>query len=177
MKKEEKKEENIIPVFASAFFSISHDGEFHQLLQYDYFDAEEYYATLSDEDISKEIKKLWLNMQGYLEEETNRVNGEIVSPKVEFCDIQYRGSFKYPFVIWIITFQGNFQKGINLYETKTDEETLEYDCSALWQFPQRTKILQIDTKLYYDILDTRIILWGDKHMKIGGYERIQFRFI
>jgi hypothetical protein len=177
LKQEEKKEDNIVPVYASSFFSISRDGEFHQLLQYDYFDQENYYSKLSEEDISEEIKKLWLNMQGYLEEETNKINGQIVSPKVEFCDIQYRGSSKHPFFIWIITFQGTFQQGVNLYETRTDEETLEYDCSAQWQFPQHTKILQVETKLYYDILDSRILLWGDKHMKIGGYERIQFRFI
>ena len=170
-----KSEEKIIPTHASSFFSISRNGEFHQLLQYDYNDPEEYYLNLKQEDFHEEVKKLWSNMQGYLEEETNKINGVMVYPKVEFCDIQFRGRATNPFFVWIITFKGDFQKGINKYETKTDEEELEYECYAIWQFPAEVKsILKVDTKLYYDIFGNRIVLWGEKGMKIGGFERIHF---
>ena len=172
-----KTEETIVPIHANSFFSISRDGEFHQLLQYDYYDPEEYYLNLEREDFLKEIRKLWLNMQGFLEDETNKVNGSMVYPKVEFCDIQHRGRSKHPFIIWIITFKGDFREGINNYETKTDEEALEYNCYVTWQFPVNTKITKVDTKLYYDIFGNRIVLWGDKDMKIGGFERIQFEIL
>ena len=105
-------DENVVPIHASSFFSISEDGEFHQLLQYDYADPDEYYSNLKREEFLEEIRKLWLNMQGYLEEETNEVNGVMVYPKVEFCDIQFRGNPKHPYIIWTITFKGEFQKGI-----------------------------------------------------------------
>ncbi|NVM54852.1 MAG: hypothetical protein HWN66_14205 [Candidatus Helarchaeota archaeon] len=171
-------EERIIPTHASSFFSISRDGEFHQLLQYDYYDPDEYYSRLERDDFLEEIRKLWLNMQNYLEEETNKVNGVMVYPKVEFCDIQFRGRPQNPFIIWTITFKGDFQIGLNKYETKTDEEELEYDCYVIWQFPEKTKkILKVDTKLYYDIFGNRIVLWGEKGMKIGGFERIHFELV
>ena len=170
-------DDNIIPIHASSFFSISRDGEFHQLLQYDYYDPDEFYFKLERDKkaLTEEIRKLWMNMQGYLEDEVNKINGRIVYPEVKFCDIQHRGRRKNPYIIWIITFKGDFQTGINIYETKTDEEALEYDCYAMWQFPRECKkIIQVESKLYYDIFGNRIILWGNKGMKIGGYERIQF---
>ncbi|MFX1294617.1 MAG: hypothetical protein ACFFD2_07165 [Promethearchaeota archaeon] len=168
-----KNEEKIVPVHASSFFSISRDGEFHQLLQYDYYDPEGYYSSFEEAELSREIEKVWLNMQSYLEEETNKVNGKIIYPKVEFCDILHRGRQERPFIIWIITFKGEFYKGINVYETKTDVEKLEYDCYVVWQFPQKTKIINVDTKLFYDIFGSRIVLWGEQGMNIGGFERIR----
>lgn len=173
-----KSDMRVVPTHASSFFSISQDGEFHQLLQYDYYDPDEYYINLKQEKFLEEIRKLWLNMQNYLEEETNKVNGKMVYPKVEFCDIQFRGRPQNPFIIWTITFKGEFQSGINKYETKTDEEDLEYDCYVIWQFPEKTKkFLKVDTKLYYDIFGNRIVLWGEKGMRIGGNERIHFEIV
>ena len=172
-----KKDEKVVPIHACAFFSVSRDAEFHQLLQYDYEDPERYYLELqqNEEELSAELEKLWTNMQGYLEEEVNKINGTIVYPQVKFCDIQHRG--KNPSITWIITFKGEFQQGINVYETKTDEEELEYDCYALWQFPEETKIKRVETKLYYDIFGSRVVLWAEQGMKIGGFERIRFEFI
>ena len=170
-----KNNEKVIPIYASSFFSVSCDGEFHQLLQYDYYDPEGYYSGLEEEEFkfTEEIKKLWVNMQSFLEDETNKINGKMVYPKVKFCDIQHRTK-KNPYIIWVITFKEAFQKGINLYETKTDEEKLEYNCYVIWQFSVETRNLKVDTKLYYDIFGNRIILWGEKGMMIGGYERIRF---
>ncbi|MHA1267577.1 MAG: hypothetical protein ACTSRS_20240 [Candidatus Helarchaeota archaeon] len=166
-------EEKVVPIYASSFFSITRDGEFHQFLQYDYQDPELYYATLNQEDLLQEIRKLWLNMQGYLEEEINRVNGIDVYPKVDFCDIQWRTPSN-PFFTWVITFRGKLHKGANIYETKTDEEELEYNCYVIWQFPNNTTITKVHTNLYYDIFKSRLVLWGDQGMKIGGWERIHF---
>ncbi|MDD1778105.1 MAG: hypothetical protein LUQ65_08030, partial [Candidatus Helarchaeota archaeon] len=92
MDEEEKTEQDqIIPIHAMAFFSVARDGEFHQILQYDYYDPKGYYAKLGRAEFSEEIRKLWLNMQGYLEEETNKINQKRVYPQVKFCDIQHRG--------------------------------------------------------------------------------------
>ena len=146
-----KSDENIVPLHASSFFSVSRNGEFHQLLQYDYADPDRFYSSMPRTDFLTEIRKLWLNMQGYLEDETNKVNGSMVYPKVEFCDIQFRGKAENPFIVWVITFRGDFNRGLNKYETKTDEEELEYDCYAIWQFPVNSKITKVDTKMFYDI--------------------------
>lgn len=167
-------EENIVPIYASSFFSVTQTGEFHQLLQYDYSDPDGYYGSLKREDLLEEIRKLWLNMQGYLEEEVNKVNGEDVFPKVDFCDIQYRGRPQNPFFTWVITFRGKFHSGLNRYETKTNAEPLEYDCYVIWQFPQNCVIKKVDTELDYDIFGNRIVLWGEEGRVIGGRERIHF---
>jgi hypothetical protein len=169
-----KNDEKIVPVYASSFFSLAQDGEFHQMLQYDYYDPDRYYANLKDEEFSAEVKKLWGNMQDYLEEETNKVNGKLVYPEVKICDIQFRGRAVNPFIMWLITFKGMFKTGINVYETITDEEELEYDCYATWQFPEKTEIKEVESKLYFDIFGSRIILWAEKGMRIGGFERIRF---
>ena len=175
LNEEEKSEaDQIIPIHAMAFFSIAGDGEFHQLLQYDYYDPKGYYSKLGREEFAEEIRKLWLNMQGYLEEETNKINQKRVYPQVKFCDIQHRGRRENPFITWIISFKGEFDQGLNIYETQTEEEQLEYDCYAMWEFPQNTKILKVQSKLYFDIFGNRIILWAVKDMKIGGFERIRF---
>jgi hypothetical protein len=170
-------DDNVRPIYASSFFSITRDGEFHQLLVYDYEDLDQYYLNFSREKILQEIRKLWLNMQGYLEDEVNKVNGINVYPKVEFCDIQWRNPHN-PFFTWIITFKGEFHEGRNQYSTKTDEEELEYGCYVIWQFPLNTKVEKVETKLFYDIFGgNRIVLWGEEGMRIGGKERILFEIL
>jgi len=169
-----RNDENIIPIYASSFFSVSRDGEFHQILQYDYYDQDYYYFNLNDKEFSEEIRKLWSNMQSYLEEEINTVNGKRTYPAVKICDIQFRGRGEQPYIFWIITFKGAFQKGVNIYETITEKEVLEYDCYAAWQFPEKTTITEIKSELYYDIFESRILFWAEKGMAIGGAERIRF---
>jgi len=167
----------VVPVFAHAFFSVSHDGEFHQLLTYDYYDPDEYYLNLESnpEEYEKEIEKLWLNMQGFLEEETNKVNSETVYPKVIYTDIQFRGSENMPFILWVISFKGEFKKGENVYQTVTEEEVLEYDCDAIWTFPEDCEILSVTTPMDYEIMDNILLLWARKGDKIGGHEEIRFK--
>lgn len=169
--------DNVIPVFAHAFFSVSRDGEFHQLLTYDYYDPDEYYLNLESnpEDYEKEIEKLWLNMQGFLEEEKNKVNGTPVYPKVAYTDIQFRGSENMPFILWVISFKGEFKKGENVYQTVTEEEVLEYDCDAIWTFPEDCEILSVTTPMDYEIMNNILLLWARKGDKIGGHEEIRFK--
>jgi hypothetical protein len=167
----------VVPVYAHAFFSVSQDGEFHQLLTYDYYDPDEYYLNLESnpEEYEKEIEKLWLNMQGFLEEETNKVNDGTVYPKVVYTDIQFRGSENMPFILWVISFKGEFKKGENVYVTVTEEEVLEYDCDAIWTFPEDCEILSVTTPMDYEIMNNILLLWARKGDRIGGHEEIRFR--
>jgi hypothetical protein len=169
--------DNVIPLYAHAFFSVSRSGEFHQLLTYDYYDPDEYYLNLeaNPQEYEREIEKLWLNMQGYLEEETNIVNGKKVYPKVIYTDIEFRGSENSPFILWVISFRGEFRKGENVYVTVTEEEFLEYDCDAIWTFPEGCEILSVTTPMEYEIMDNILILWARKGDKIGGREEIRFK--
>ena len=43
-------DENITPLYAYAYFSVSNSGEIHQLLQYDYYDPDEFYTYLCHEE-------------------------------------------------------------------------------------------------------------------------------
>lgn len=169
--------ENVTPLYAHAFFSVSRSGEFHQLLTYDYYDPDEYYLSLeyNPEEYDMEIQKLWLNMQDFLEEEVNLVNGKKVYPKVIYTDIQFRGSETMPFILWIISFKGEFKKGENVYQTVTEEEVLEYDCDAIWVFPEDCRILSVTTPMDYEIMNNILLLWARKGDKIGGQEEIRFK--
>ncbi|MEM3587239.1 MAG: hypothetical protein QXO71_07970 [Candidatus Jordarchaeaceae archaeon] len=170
--------DNVVPIFAHTFFSVSRDGEVHQFLIYDYYDPDEYYLNLESnpDEYEREIEKLWLNMQSFLEEETNKVNGKTVYPKVIYTDIQFRGSEDTPFILWVISFKGDFKKGENVYLTITEEEVLEYDCDAIWLFPEDCEILSVTTPMDYEIINNILLLWARKGDKIGGHEEIRFKF-
>ena len=107
----------IVPLHAESFFFVSNNGEFFQVLIYDYYDEEEYYRRLShdEEAFVREVDKLWLNMQSILDEGELYINGVLVRPRVIFMDIQHRGSGTLPYFIWIINFKGKFRRGINIY--------------------------------------------------------------
>jgi len=148
----------VTPLYAHAFFSVSRSGEFHQLLTYDYYDPDEYYLNLeyNPEEYDMEIQKLWLNMQDFLEEEVNLVNGKKVYPKVIYTDIQFRGSETMPFILWIISFKGEFK-------------------NAIWVFPEDCRILSVTTPMDYEIMNNILLLWARKGDKIGGQEEIRFK--
>lgn len=173
-------DENITPIYAYAYFNVSKNGEIHQLLQYDYYDPDGYYAKLCDKNHQKEyvieIEKLWLNMDGFLEEEENFVNGKKVKPKVVHVDIGHRGFEYSPYITWLIDFKGEFKKGENNYKTWTPEEKLEYNCHCIWHFPKNTK-LEIKSNMEFEIQNNIIILWAQKSDIIGGNEEFNFILI
>ena len=70
---QKNSDEKVTPIYAYAYFTVARNGEIHQLLQYDYYDPDGFYANLCHEenqnDFNDEIEKLWNNMENFLEEE------------------------------------------------------------------------------------------------------------
>ncbi|MHA1269789.1 MAG: hypothetical protein ACTSPY_08405 [Candidatus Helarchaeota archaeon] len=170
-------DENIEPIFAQAFFCGSKEGTIKEVLQFDYHDPDCYYKNLekNSKELNKELTKLSLNMQQFLDEETNYINKQQIFPKVKLIDIGFRGEIDtMPFITWIIEFKGIFKKGLNIYEATTPEEELEYNCRSIWSFIENTRIIKIKTKMYYEIMGNHIIFWANKGQIIGGKEIIRF---
>ena len=170
-------ENEVKPIFAQAFFMGSKEGVIKQVLQYDYHDPGCYYKNLfqNEKEYEKELTKLFQNMQIFLDEETNFINGERIYPEVKMIDLGFRGEVDtMPFITWIIEFSGKFKKGINEYEAITPEEELEYNCRSLWSFPENTRVIKIETKMEYEIIDNHVVFWAYKGQVIGGKELIRF---
>lgn len=172
-----KADENVVPIHAHTYFSVSESGEFFQYLIYDYYDPDCYYASLEGDpdEYAREMGRLWDNMQSFLDEERNEVNGEPVHPEVVFIDLGFRGRDELPFITWVITFRGNLVPGINTYTAWSEEEELEYDCEAVWVFPEGTEIIDVRTLMEYEIHANILSLWARERDIIGGYEEIVFR--
>ncbi|NVM02471.1 MAG: hypothetical protein HWN67_09065 [Candidatus Helarchaeota archaeon] len=181
--KQKNSDEDVTPIYAYAYFNVARNGEIHQLLQYDYYDPDEFYANLCHEenqkDFNDEIEKLWNNMENFLGEEKNYINNKKVVPKVVHVDIGHRGSQNLPYITWLIDFKGEFKtdrNSKNIYRTWTPKEKLEYDCHCIWHFPEGTKI-KIKTSMSFEIINNLIILWARKSDFIGGDEEFTFILI
>ncbi len=170
-------DEEVVPLHAHTYFNVSESGEFCQYLIYDYYDPEGYYASLEadPDEYAREMNRLWDNMQGFLDEEKNEVNGEPVHPEVVFIDLGFRGREELPFVTWVITFRGNLVSGLNTYVTWSEEEELDYDCEAIWVFPEGAEIVDVRTLMEYEVHANILSLWARERDIIGGYEEIIFR--
>ena len=169
------KEDNIIPIFAHAFFCGSKEGNIKQVLQFDYHDPNCFYKEIeqNEREFNKELNKLSLNMQSFLDEEKNYINNQQVYPKVKFIDIEFRVDTM-PFITWIIEFEGIFKKGINEYLAITPEEKLDYNCRSIWSFTSKTRIIKVETRMIYEINENHIVFWANKDDIIGGKELIRF---
>ncbi|MHA1238079.1 MAG: hypothetical protein ACTSSJ_02315 [Candidatus Odinarchaeia archaeon] len=168
--------ENIKPLHAQTFICASRNGEFNQFLNYMYYDPDKYYADLihKPSEYENEILKLWDNMQGFLDEETIKINGTTVTPKVKYVSIEHIGSDTLPIISWIITYNGELKSSENIYETWSDEEIAEYDFESYWCFPPNAKLLEIDTLLEFEVQGNILLAWARKGDKVGGYEKIVF---
>jgi len=65
------------PVFANGFFTVQDNGVFNELIVFEYYDPDGYYASVaSDQDrLDEELGTLSRNMQFYLDLEKVLVNG------------------------------------------------------------------------------------------------------
>ncbi|MBD3229985.1 MAG: hypothetical protein GF329_17515 [Candidatus Lokiarchaeota archaeon] len=168
-------DEEIVPIFAQAFFAGSRNGTIKQLLQFDYHDPTCFYKTLEqdEKELDIELTKLSTNMQSFLDEEENTINNQRVFPEVKFIDLGFRGDTM-PFISWIIEFKGIFNKGLNEYIAITPEEELDYDCRSIWSFTEGTRIIKIKSQMNYEICENQIAFWASKSDVIGGKEIIRF---
>ena len=96
------------PVHASSFFSVSHTGEIHERLNFEYLDMAGYYRkVVRDENLlAKEVEKLAGNMQFFLDKERVEINSERVKSQIDFCDIYPKGQTDVVSVIYLIDFTG-----------------------------------------------------------------------
>lgn len=169
-------QEKVKPLYATAYFNVSHN-EISYFLIFDYIDYSYYYRRIlsKEEYFEKEIKKLSLNMQNFLDEEKVIVNGKRCRPEVKIVDIGFRGNYNRPYITFLITFKANIKKGNNFYENEYEPEIAEYDYKAYWYFPSKCKITMVEIGENYKIIDGKIlIIYGEKGNKTSGYEMITF---
>lgn len=164
------------PVHADSFFSVSHSGEIHERLSFEYLDPEGYYRRIirDDEMLRKEAEKLSANMQVFLDKERVEINSRRVRSRVDYTDIFLKGSTEVVAIVYLIDFGTEFEKKRNKIETWLEEETAPYDFEIIWRFPVGTEIVEIDTQLEYEIYGDLVTLWAYEDDIVGGYERMVF---
>jgi len=164
------------PIHADSFFSVSHSGEIHERLCFEYLDPEGYYRRTirDDEMLRKEAEKLSSNMQTFLDQERVEINGRRVRSRVDYTDIFLKGSTEVVAVVYIIDFATEFSSRRNKIETWLESETAPYDFEIIWRFPVGTEIIEIETQLEYETYGDLVMLWAYEEENVGGYERMIF---
>ena len=167
------------PIHAHGFFTVSRNGLFYEIIVFDYYDPEEYYAHLIHKplDYEKEMARLIQIMQETLDEEYVSINGERIRPKVVGVDLGHRGFSDTPFITFLIYFKGRLRRGENVYENRYEESVAEYDYEVYWFFPPGFKVVEVDFRTDYEVLGSGNLLyvWARKGDKTGGREFIKFK--
>lgn len=167
----------VIPTSASCYFSVSRNGEFNQFLIYDYYDPRGYYAKLLNKPrrCREELRILCDNMQSFLDQEEVKVNGLRVYPQVVTAYLSHRGFMDSPYITWVITFKGKLKKGLNVFENTTEREVAEYDFEIVWQFPKRSRIVNVKVSTGSQVIGrSTLYVWARRGETVGGYEKIEF---
>ncbi|MFW9918522.1 MAG: hypothetical protein ACFFED_02915 [Candidatus Thorarchaeota archaeon] len=171
-----ESEDFVEPIHAESFFSVSHTGEIHERLCFEYLDLEGHYRQVTQDEslLEKEITKLASNMQYFLDEERVEINGDRVKSIVRYTDIFLKGSSEVVAVVYLIDFAGRFQPGGNNIQTWLEEENAPYDFEIIWRFPYGTQVVEIDSKLEHEIYNDFVVLWALEGDRVGGYELMEF---
>jgi len=166
------------PVFANGFFTVQDNGVFNELIVFEYYDPDGYYASVaSDQDrLDEELGTLSRNMQFYLDLEKVLVNGSESPPTVLNVSIGFRGDTRRPYILFIVTFKGNLVKGLNTYENYYEEEVAEYDYEVVWVFPAKARVVEADLGVPYKVeAGGRVLRFNvRKGTRIRGFEKILF---
>ncbi|MFW9910116.1 MAG: hypothetical protein ACFFEF_16285 [Candidatus Thorarchaeota archaeon] len=164
------------PIHADSFFSVSSTGEIHERLSFEYLDPEGHYRDVlsSEKLLADEITKLSSNMQYFLDLERVEINEEQVKSIVRYTDIFPKGATNIVAIVYLIDFGGVLQSGGNKIQTWLEDEVAPYDFEIIWRFPVGTHIVEIDTKLQYDIYRDLVVLWAEEGSSVGGYELMEF---
>jgi len=175
----EESEFELIPIFASSFMTITSSGEFLQTLVYDYYEKTgKYHKKIqTDRDFFlNEINDITQNMQGFMDKCQNKVNGKSVHPRVIESDIDFKNN-TLPYFSWIIKFKGELQPGLNIYESKIDEEELEYDISSIYLFEESLTPETVETMLHNEVSKEKHMVkyWGNRGEMVGPNEIIRFK--
>ncbi|MHA1699048.1 MAG: hypothetical protein ACTSWN_09445 [Promethearchaeota archaeon] len=173
------------PIYAQSIISVTHIGEkivFNQILIYDYKDVSpahdyQYAIVTNPRFLKEELKALGNNMQKFLDEEENFVNGKRVFPRVEKVLIDFKTESRYPYFTWLIRFEGDISEdGIQVYEARVEPAKLEYDVRSIYLFPLGTKVLEIITSLENENRPSNVIVYrGFKGQRVEEVERISWQ--
>ncbi len=169
---------DVVPVHAQGFFTVSRRGEVYEILVFDYYDPDEYYARLIHRplDYEREMARLAANMQEELDRERVIVNGRTVRPRVQVVGLEHRGSPDSPYLTFIIYFKAPLRRGLNVYENIYEESVAEYDYEVYWMFPPRARVVEVEMETEYEVLGRGniLLLWARRGDRVGGSEKIVF---
>ncbi|MEM1545124.1 MAG: hypothetical protein QXY40_09930 [Candidatus Methanomethylicia archaeon] len=170
-------ENNVKPVHATCYFTVSRNGEFNQILIYDYYDPEGYYAKLLHKPraLRNDLLNITLNMQEFLNEEIIKINNIVAKPKIVNTQLIHRGFKDSPSIAFTIKFKGNLSRGINVFENLSNEEETPYDFETTWIFPLRSRVLETLLRGYVNTYKNIVIINARRGEIVGGYEKIVFR--
>ncbi len=173
------------PIHARSVIQISHRGDgtvdFSQVLEYDYEDmsgdAQYHRRVVSDPQfVKEEALVLERNMQGFLDEENNVVNGTQVFPRVLTTFTTFRGEPRHPTCTWLIAWSANV--GVTdtfTYEAQVEPATLEYEVESVYTLPPNARVVSIESSLPYDNAIKNIIIFRSaKGDKVGEIERLSW---
>ncbi|TFG19576.1 MAG: hypothetical protein EU530_05780 [Promethearchaeota archaeon] len=165
------------PIFASSIITITASGHFLQHLTYDYLDnTGKYYERIQDDDFYlDELETITWNMQAFMEDLPNTINGHIVIPQVVHAEIDFK-NITLPFFYWVLEFDGPLKQGLNIYESVMSTETLEYDVNSIYLFDVSLKPRSIQSSLHYELLHKERIVkyWAYRGEIVGPKEVLQF---
>jgi len=152
-------EDFVIPIHAQGFFVVCSDGTVHQVVTFDYYDPDQYYAELEEEGgLEEELEVMAARMQSFLDEEVVKISGKRVRPTVEMVDLVYRGSRTRPSVTFVIMFRGRLTPGLNRYENEYESEVVEYDYEVYWLLPPGARVVEVELDGVVDVIDGRIVV-------------------
>nr|MDO8083476.1 hypothetical protein [Candidatus Sigynarchaeum springense] len=177
------RDDPLRPIHARSVIQISHRGDgtidFSQVLEYDYEDVSgkdvyHHRVTSDPRFVKEEISVLERNMQGFLDEETNVVNGLRVFPRVLTTFIAFRGEPRYPTCTWLIAWSANVGDSDTFtYDARVEPATLEYGVESIYTLPPNARVVSIESSLPYDNAIKNIIIFrGAKGDKVGEIERL-----
>lgn len=177
--------QNLTPIYAASSMFIQQRGQFLHFVNriiYDYKDlgshgkSNSYYDFLYiKEHFSQEVNLYWANLQTFLDLEINTINNVAAPQQIIHCNIVFREKF-HPSVHWVIEFEGPCQEGLNLYESITESEILEYPITAFYYFSPSFKVVKVSSDLSYELHASGQIIEfsGKKGDLTGEYDAISF---
>lgn len=169
------------PVYGLGLFFVRESGLVEQIVIFEYYDENEEYSDIvkTPEKLENEKALLSRNMQAFLDSEDVRINDKPTYPKVLDVEIGFRGDSKHPYIAFFIAFQGEFHRGLNVYEDSYEPEKVDYEYRVYWFFPTRARVLRADLGVPYVLLGGgRILAFKvEAGTVVRGYERIEFELL
>lgn len=144
------------PLYATSIIHVAHPGtglvEFSQVLSYDYADATQgqpYFQAMKDGSfLNQEIAEIEANMQQFLDEEEDFVNGTRVYPHVASTAIDFKTDRRQFAYTWLISFSGpESEDGTEVYEARIVPTDLEYDVKSIYIFPPNARVVEVASSI------------------------------